>query len=465
MKKSWLIFLLFPALTFGSCVRKSYRPVYLSVEDGVDRHYLGEYRDDQRYLDLAKAMPDMRREALAHISKKAGLQRCGSNVLVSFRDGRGVKQGIYVKTGTRELDGEIVEVITFFVDRLLSGQMDDLEKSLHHEIVHATMRSCMEDRYKSLPKWFREGSAVWIAGQLPDRAEYILGNTLFSEDDPFSLLNGIESSRHSTDDYMEDSLLFEYIRQTKGPQAPIQLIKKTMTGLSPKKAFTEVSGQDWPALHSAFQQWARNFVAKKLQDAFHDEYQTALAAFKEDKAKARDLFSEFAKKHPDSFLTPLALYRAGKYHNFTGQFQEAIDTLNRLFGEKYKKHSYLLDDALVQIGWSLTELKKYPEAILRMEQLIRDYPDRPTIQGRAYYRIGLAYFESGKQFEAIRPLRKSLSRLSGKTQESCLVMLIKAYVKNRDWELAKDTLEKLESWFPKSKQLPRLRELVHKQRP
>ncbi|MEK6624645.1 MAG: hypothetical protein AABY86_06745, partial [Bdellovibrionota bacterium] len=90
----------------------------------------------------------------------------------------------------------------------LSGQAD-LETTVCHETVHAYFRKHMSfGTYANLPKWAREGSAVYLVNQLPHKERRALYRQWSGQKEAH--LNGLEGP-HNLEDYYEDAMAFAFL--------------------------------------------------------------------------------------------------------------------------------------------------------------------------------------------------------------------------------------------------------------
>ena len=95
--------------------------------------------------------------------------------------------------------------IRFYVEYFANG-LGSPESTLRHEMVHAVMRLDLgNEKYGKLPKWFREGVAVFIAGQMQEKLSHGLMQPSVAKD-PETLLDGLEDADHNLGDYWEDAM-------------------------------------------------------------------------------------------------------------------------------------------------------------------------------------------------------------------------------------------------------------------
>ena len=110
--------------------------------------------------------------------------------------------------GFAETHGSFFVGMSFSPYPFLSGQAD-LETTVCHETVHAYFRKHMSfGTYGRLPKWAREGSAVYLMNQLAHKERRALYRQWSGEKE--ALLNGLEGP-HNLEDYYEDALAYTFL--------------------------------------------------------------------------------------------------------------------------------------------------------------------------------------------------------------------------------------------------------------
>lgn len=130
--------------------------------------------------------------------------------------------------------------IKFSLVKFLTGQTQ-AETTVCHELIHAYFRKWMsESNYAALPRWAREGSAVYLANQIGEKERTFLFRDSMNLDRLPELFNGLEG-KHSFLDYLEDALAFEYL-DTLGSGIVIKILTQVMNGKLIYEAITEVTG-------------------------------------------------------------------------------------------------------------------------------------------------------------------------------------------------------------------------------
>ena len=130
--------------------------------------------------------------------------------------------------------------IKFSLVKFLTAQTQ-AETTVCHELVHAYFRKWMsESNYASMPKWAREGSAVYLSNQIEEKEKAFLFRDSMSIDHLLDLFNGLEGA-HSFLDYLEDALAFEYL-DTLSSGTVVKVLAQVMNGKSIYDAISSSTG-------------------------------------------------------------------------------------------------------------------------------------------------------------------------------------------------------------------------------
>jgi hypothetical protein len=104
--------------------------------------------------------------------------------------------------------------IEYVMERFLSGYAK-VETTGCHELVHAYMRHFMSaSAYRALPRWAREGSAVYLSRQLNEKLNELILRTEGEYKTAGQYVNGLEGE-HGFRDYFEDALAFSFLDSIK----------------------------------------------------------------------------------------------------------------------------------------------------------------------------------------------------------------------------------------------------------
>jgi hypothetical protein len=139
-------------------------------------------------------------------------------------------------------------VITLKTEYLVLGAFD-LDKTLVHETFHCLHRARLGRRYDRVPEWAREGAALYVAGQGPERARTLARLATIEK-----LVNGL-SGPHGLFDYYEDCAAFERV----GARGPA-LVRKLLETDDVAAAVKEVLGEDMATFEALAGKHAREVL-------------------------------------------------------------------------------------------------------------------------------------------------------------------------------------------------------------
>jgi len=97
-----------------------------------------------------------------------------------------------------------------------------------------------------------------------------------------------------------------------------------------------------------------------------------------DTNNAADLFSTFAKEHPDHSLADNALYWLGECHYSQGRYEKAISIFKDLVKQYPKAEK--VPDALLKTGYAYLSLDDVNRASHFLKQVIKKYPFSPAAE-------------------------------------------------------------------------------------
>ncbi|MHC4931515.1 MAG: hypothetical protein ACYTGV_04920, partial [Planctomycetota bacterium] len=174
--------------------------------------YDGKYSTDPR-LDAVRSGLGARSDAaLARIGRVLGIDPPGPYGIRLVDSGRD-RSGLWAEVKTERHDGEPRQVLWLRTEHLVLGS-HDIDKTLAHEFFHCLQRERLGDKdYKRLPVWAREGAAVYVAGQLEERAAALAAHVGADRRiaDPLARLVDGLGGRHALEDYAEDASAFEAV--------------------------------------------------------------------------------------------------------------------------------------------------------------------------------------------------------------------------------------------------------------
>jgi hypothetical protein len=280
--------------------------------------YRGKYATDPTIREVVKELEGVRGEALPLVKERLTLvPREASKIVVSIKDVRPARPetitrytgAAFETSGPSAEDGRITT--TIHPDYLVSRRFD-LRQELAHEMVHAVMHDRMaEGDYRGLPKWVREGLAVWCAGQVEERfVSVLVSEKAFRE--PERVFPGLDREEPGFDRYGEYGMAIMHLSARYGTNAPGKFAGLVIRGLATAGAIREVAGMELPD----FVNEVRSLCLKRARSAEPPDYVAFVAIVAADKerqyAKVCDLAAECLACGRDSPLLPDVLYWHGK---------------------------------------------------------------------------------------------------------------------------------------------------------
>lgn len=359
-------------------------PPWTIDKNNVIQDYTGKYKDDPRLKAAQDKLPAFTKEAVAALKKSLGVDLASqAAVLYRFKDKGDSRDGERAVTVTVGRKGKPCSVIIFYAEFVMLDEQDYRSRVIH-EFKHAAFRGLMGQRYLDLPKWVKEGLAVYGSGQLPDRLPQILSNEAFGLKDPLKLLDGIDErdKDHTTNDYLEDALFFEWLDGAfKGATAIF--CQRLLKGDDTKVILAEICKQPYEKVIAA----ATAHCARRLETAlgdghrkFHALRTDEVSAEKQGKDAHKKWLEEsglaayeaWLKANPGHAYEPLVRYRIGKGLNACGKYEEARKVLANARDE-YERCATVGDDAAYQYALSFELAGDEEGARREFGAFLRDY--------------------------------------------------------------------------------------------
>lgn len=228
--------------------------------------YDGKYAGDPRLAAIRKELPARTETAKKRLEDL--LQVKVPAVEVRLEDAGDDRSGVFAESS----DG----VIVLKTEYLALGAFD-LDRTLVHEMFHCLQRARLGKRYDRVPEWAREGAALYVAGQGPERTRALAAIVADEKDPMGKLVNGL-GGPHGLFDYYEDVAAFERV----GARGPA-LVRKLLETEDVGAAVREILGEDMATFEAAAGKHARE-VLKPLVE----EGRETMAAFRRAEALARE---------------------------------------------------------------------------------------------------------------------------------------------------------------------------------
>ena len=357
---------------------------YLALA-GAAEPYQGKYLTHPEWSAFQQSVEAWRPDAEQAVALALGVKIPDDfDVEVVFEDfpGHAAKNIQTAVTTTVIRGGRRVQRILFRPE-LHFGHLVDIKTEILHEMTHAVLRGLLKERHKPVPKWVREGLAVWVARQGREKMVVNLASRLHEHRPAAALLNGLESP-HQVKDYAEDFLAMDYLVSLGGPQAIRRFVGLLVEGRTHLEALEEASGQSW----ETFQQEAGRFAEVALTALFAEEHALHRDASRHYHQKryedAWNLYDRIVQRHTPFEAT--ALYYRARCSQLLKRYTDAESVFASLLSPTLGPPlGGLLDEAAYHYAECARQQGLVQEATLRYERVIRDYPYSPlAAEARAH---------------------------------------------------------------------------------
>jgi hypothetical protein len=333
------------------------------------------------------------KEAWEVLKRTLGEDLTGAQVVFEFRDKGFSSNSNRAITETIAVDYKPFTRMVFYTEFIVLSE-EDFRSRVIHELKHAAFRDVMGQGYLNLPKWVREGLAVYGAEQLEDRASAILSNRVFGGRDARAVIDGVDDDDHSTEDYLEDACAFMWLESVKKGNVHA-FCTRLLKGETCEKLFAELGGMELPKAMEAATAYAHKYVdqrmgpQEKTYSAIRDDENAARrkraqTAWFKDGGIAR--YEAWLKENPKHPLTADCLYRLGKALIETDQHEQGRARMTEVVTH-HQMTSTISDDAMYWIARSYSAEGKANEAAETWGVILRDYSwSRQAIQNRNKYK-------------------------------------------------------------------------------
>lgn len=354
-------------------MRQRIEPGRVLSAGGNDLDYTGKYQQHPRIRAALASLDTLRRKHLREVHRRLGLdERDEYDFVLTLRDLPPGKSSLHAQTVNEISAGRLRSVVYFFTEHIAVDAYD-LDKKILHEMTHCVQRERTGEAYYVLPKWLREGLALWTAGQGEDRIRTLLGIYATRPKDPLGVLvTGLDDEKHTYNDYAEDYLAMEYIEKTHGRQAVRRLFADLLTGMAWSEAIQRATGQD----AAAFKASARSYARQRLVDVMGPHRQSYLDIYAlyqgDEKTQCLARAQAYLREHPDSWVAMPLQYLIGKCYRDLGQYDRAIAAFNVVIEDR-PHESTLLDDAGYYRAYCTARLGQWDRSLALLDDFLRDY--------------------------------------------------------------------------------------------
>jgi len=329
--------------------------------------YDGKYAADARFEAARTKIPALRDKALRRIAAVLE-QKVPEKFQVTFVDAGEDRSGRWAQVHTRR-GRQVLELRTEY---LVIGAYD-VEKTLAHELYHCLQRERLGVKaHLQVPKWAREGAAMYVAGQFDSRTRALAA---FAGADrtrgaPMErLVNGL-GGYHSLEDYAEDVCAFEAAERRHGRKKTVALLRRLLQTPDVERAVRETLGESFADFERAARIRAREVLLPLLQNGRREILEAQRLLDEGKPADALPLLREQGAYAPAaSYLRGVALHRLGRH-------EDALKAVRDGFLTRYRHGTTLLDDALVLELHVLKSLKSpnFRAALARARLDLQPFP-------------------------------------------------------------------------------------------
>jgi TolA-binding protein len=366
--------------------------------------YDGKYRRSSTLKKIAARLEENRRAALQSVAERLGLQpKDPTRIRIELRDALPDDSEVirpFTEPHFQTMASGDNVLIVLHTEFMVNGRFD-VGPELIHEITHAVMRERMTpESYRGVPRWLREGLAVWTADQIEDKALAVVAWRDYL-DDPAPAFPGLDQDRDSLLRYAEYGFAIEWIAREHGAAKVTDLARLLVENTAATAALKRVTGLAWPEFQAAAHRHALARI-RELRPPETDEYAEISRLDRARRYEAVEAACDaFLRAHRKSPLRGDVLYFLGKACRLQRKSSKAERSLRELL-RRYKASAYA-EKALYQLGAVLVEAGKHRPAMVPFQRLLRDHPDS-TLQDRAVYNLALCRARTANKREALRLL-------------------------------------------------------------
>lgn len=369
----------------------------LEVKDFIVQGYAGKFKNDIRFLARSKEIPSLLEESKKLVERRMHIKSGKLHSLaIKFEDNafrRGVNRAV---ARTICFNDKPLHIVTFYTEFMVVSA-EDYYSRITHELKHVIFRNLMGQGYLNMPRWVREGLAVFSSDQLESRTLQVLSNAVFGGKDPLDELDGLDELSRGPADYIEDGTAFIFLLKLKGRKAIGKFCEAIIEDkLSATQAIEEITGitfEEFKKQLSVFTHERMNTILSEgfdEYDAIMDSYPRAAPAERLEQwinKTALPLLGKWMKDHPDHALTPNVHYLYGKYSVWIKDYETGREHL-QLVVDDCQLTSSICDDAFSWICKSYDREGKTDEAIKAWGEYLRDYSWAKTaIENKGNYDV------------------------------------------------------------------------------
>jgi len=407
----------------SGCMAAAPAPAEFGAEEApsglsIDTRYDGKYSDDPWFEGVPEKFRAAAEKGIRRAATGLGIDLGTvdlTRIRVYMKDARPESptwvpytQALMVASGYPDSPAGIQ--LCIMTEGMRNGFAADLAQGMTHELTHALMRATCPG-YPAMPKWLREGMALYIAGQGPDRLALLLSLPPHTAT-PGKMLDGLEplpsSPKHNFYDYPEDYLAMCYLEEVGGKGAVQRLQAELQKGTPWVKAVSAVSGQSWLKFQTGARAYAEAALKKATGTESFREF-AKLAALRLSKRYPEALVAADAllKARPKSPYVKLTHYHRARALYGVKRIKDAA-TAFAAAAAIAKPYTPWDDDLRYIWGCCLYRTEQHELAAQRFEALLRDHPNHHDPTATAYM-WGISLGKAGQADAARTVLTKTLA--------------------------------------------------------
>lgn len=353
-------------------------------ENGIVK-YSGKFDKDIRMQAAIKNLPGYKADGFRTLEKRLGVDlKPYTNVLYCFKDaGQNTSSGLKGTTRIIGMNNKPTIIIFFYAETVVTND-EGFHKTTVHEMKHAGFLGIMGQAYHDLPKWIREGLALWGSEDVEKRLQSVLSNEIAGAKNPMVVLDGIEDPDHNYRDYLEDVIAFEWLasknpaniaafcrRLVKGE--PYQEIWADLSGTSYAEAMAEANAYCRHRVETALGKGYTSFAKlRKESDGVMRAGAAATQKWLSDGGKAE--FEQWLGDNAGHVAEPMARLSFARCLIIAGQHTAGRELLKKIIAEDGCRCT-LIDDAQFWIGVSYNHERDQVNAGKAFGAYLRDYPN------------------------------------------------------------------------------------------
>jgi TolA-binding protein len=413
--------------------RELYPVMHLESVDGIDHTYTGKYSNNKVFISLFKDLGRIREQALIRVQQITGLEITNQNrYIIRFVDTSPTSRFGASSRPVRSEAGDIM-LVTVSAEQFMLGIID-FEDLLVHEFIHTVMWDNMGDQaYKDLPKWIREGIAVWGAGQLSEIARNIIASALMQKESAAWVVEELTTMYNSNDQYFSGAIMLDAIEKKYGSGTVKAIIKDICQNENYVQAMKNNSQVSWSQITTLakvhIRKFAKEMVAGSGMQLFQNAHHANNIGLRQ---QAIDYLLDLVHNCSDDILKPKAWYWIGRWRQAKKKYDlAAMAFANVIY--LFPGHIGLQSDSMLRLASCQIELNNPAEAARalnwffqtadsheisealflagRIYLIYKDYPrairyfqssgrNTRSFSAKLLYYLSLAYSKSGDSFNS-----------------------------------------------------------------